>query len=506
MSVSHVALGWQAIDPGPPPVSPRMDHPPVPARGADLQAAHDDWRRRCEDDNVQLAAQYATTPLFYPVETPTTGGVIPVYGGGPVAWDSLLTVLTSFASRAQAERVRVVNLTHWRVLDSIHTLGSRSKKTSVRHDTIGQGVSSVDLFRLPDARAIAALVADVLRTTSGSSGWSDAMLLQQDLETVAGFLTDAPVTVARLRDGLAVAAGRALSPPMGIARNEYDSLLDFRQQVVANHTAADLTALAQRVAYLADYQLSPLGKPAVYGSGPSRVRTFSVEASGPHEFEVGREILARAIARSFGDPKIGSEALLVAGAETLGEEVLRTLAGTAARTQRMLVLLFAEMTDLAERIIGYGGSGVAAFMRMPNRSDAEKATSFLGTREEFVVNGYSIAKGETTTVSQSLTRTSSRDSSVSRSFSTGQGFTSSFTRSSGSSMGTSTTHDQGTSDSETVTTSWERDRRNLVEPEEFQQMDELALLVVNGKRVVLADCGPELLAHPLTSRDPWYGG
>lgn len=510
-----LCLGWHAVDPGPPPVSPLLDAPPV-ADPRDIVAEHRRWRDAVERDERRLSAIHAQAPVWHPVVTSGREPVVPVFGGTPATLDHLVANLVIGADETGFERVRIVNLLRWDVLATLRRLAARARRLSVRFDVVTSRGSSLDLFATTTPDEVAGLVVDALRTAPDGTGRRDASRDKQELLKVASML-DQPVTLERLRDALDVAlTGGAVTPiASAFSPKERRDLRDFHASVVRQRTStADrLSDLHADLRELASYARSPSLRPERLGTGPQRVRVVEVGGGALHEVEVAREVLARAAARAFDDATapVVAEMLVVVGAETLAAEVLDSLVAAAHRLGRQLVLLFTEIAGQAERALGRAGAGVAVFLRLPSYGAATVASDHLGREFTFVVNGVSIAEGETTEWSEAYGTSTSR--SRGRSYETGgsAGFTGaalSFGRSFGSSVsstlttGSSQTSTAGATASRTVTVSHGRVHEHVVEPEVFQQLEEDVMVVVVGRTVVLASCDYRIRRLPITSPQP----
>jgi hypothetical protein len=512
-SLPDLCVGWQAVDPGPGPLSPLYDDPPAGGPGTDLVAEHAAWRRAVEADQHRLEQQHlASMPVWYPVPTLGRHPVVPVVGGSAASWDHLVTGLVVAANDAGFDRIRIANLVQWPILGSLEQVGRSARSLSIRFEQVSSEGSTIDLFGRsgPD---LASLIVDALRVDPHGTGRRDAARDKQELLQVLGLL-DGPVSLGRAAEALSVALGANPAASSALAPSEVRALRDHRATVVAlqREVAARLSNLLADVRELALYQRDPSISPRVLGSGPDRVRTLEVGGSGSVERELARELIARSLARAFASPTTTNDLLVIAGAEHLAPDVLTDLAASAQRHGKQLVLMYAEGGDDLARMLGHAGSGFAIFLKLANRSLAEAAAEFLGREYTFVVNGISIAEGQTEEWNESLATTSTSSTTRGRSststsgsaglaLSMGRSFGTNVSRS--FSTGSTTTQGAGRSASSTTTTSRGRVHEYVIEPEVFQRLDEDVMLVVDDDAVTLASCDYRIHKAPSRSAVPY---
>jgi hypothetical protein len=363
----------------------------------------------------------------------------------------------------------------------------------VRFDTISAYGSSVDLFGQGDLGDLAGFIVDALRVVSDPQGRRDSAREKSELVAV-GRLLDEPVNLERLSAAVNQALGSSVVDP-ALSVDESQRLRDFYHSVVSKRqrTSDRLDELFADLRELANYQPNGSNPFQRFGPSPLRARIYELDGTqGIHEFEMSREILARAVARAFTRSSQSLELLVIAGADKLAPEVLESLKGSAEQLGKQLVLLFTEMNALAQRSLGTGGTEFALFLRLPNADDAEIAAKHFGRQFTFVINGISIAEGKTDEwnraygITSSTSRTSTKDfgtflgGSIARSFSDG----------------TSSTNTSGGSQSRTTTTSSSRVHDYIIEPETFQQLEEFTMLVANGGHALLANCDFRLRKDP----------
>jgi hypothetical protein len=228
--------------------------------------------------------------------------------------------------------------------------------------------------------------------------------------------------------------------------------------------------------------------------------------------------------------------LCLAGAEKLRGDVLDRLCDACEATRTGLVLAYRSLPGHVKERLGRGNAAVA-FMRLGNAEDAKAASEQIGTEHRFVLTQLTDTVGTsvTDTAGDSYTSTVAAADSVSMSASTsetrGRSRGSGHSRAGSGPFGQSTrsgsrdsSHSWGTSDTESITegitlsTAWgvntskaigansslarttQRSREFLIEQHELQQLPPSAVIVSyasrGGRRVVLADANPGLLALP----------
>jgi hypothetical protein len=498
-NLPEMRFGYQFLDPGPAPRSPRLNVPPSVPRGGDYVAAHNQWRKQVEQEETALARTHFQQEVWFPVHKAGHYRVVPVMGGTPETWDSLVAGLVVAAIDANFGAIRIANLSQWPVLRSLKTIGAKARKARLRFDVISGTGSTMDLFYTATPPELAAFLVDVLRVTADSRGRRDSAREKADLISVAEIL-DPPISIIKLTAALDVALG-AMNPQSAgaLSRDEDRAVRDFHHNVVAQRaqTAQRLDGLHADLREISRYGGKPQTSPLTMGSGSVDVRCLEVDGGQAiHELEMSRALTAGAMARAFSRPGQKAELLVVAGADRLATEVLDNLRGSAERLAKQLVLLFEQITPDAQRCLGSGGSDFAAFMRLPNADDAEIAARHFGKEFTFVVNGISIADGQTEEWNTSYSYGTNQSSGRSTQFGAA------FGRSVSHSMGTSDNHQtgHGTARNRVTTVSSARTHDFVIQPEDFQHLEDYAILLVENKTATLAKCDYRLRNAPQTSK------
>lgn len=490
-------VGYQYIDPGPPPLSPLYDDPPSPKRRK-LAARHAAWRQQVEAHQVEVNRLHQSRFAWRPVSNTGLHAVVPFMGGTTDSWDSLVAGLTEAAVDTGFETVQVANLSGRPVLRSLFALSSGAQQAHVRFDRVSSNGSSLSLFQAQTYEELASFVADVLRVTSDARGRRDAGREASDLRTVASLVHD-PVHLAKLTAAIEVALGSVdAQTGTGLATDEERALQDFHYRVVAHRsqTADRLDGLHADLSNLVRYDYGLHQKAQTFGDAPSalaHVWVLDVErGQGRNDTELARALIAASVARAFGRPTGKLEFLLVAGAENLAPEVLDDLKSSAEHEEKQLVLLFGEITPEAERTIGSGGHELAAFMRLPNANDAEIAARHFGREFKFVVSGITITEGQTQEWNSSHGSSTEAGTSFTPFF--GLNFGTHLARSFGN--GTSETSGQGYGINTSRAQQTGRVHEYVIEPEEFQRLEEYAIVFADGKQVTYVNGDHRVRHHP----------
>ncbi|MDX8049630.1 hypothetical protein SK571_09595 [Lentzea sp. BCCO 10_0798] len=505
--MSGIVLGWQAVDHGDAPISPLFDQPPS-ATGIDPARANALWRSKVEADQLQLARRHHSRPSWYPIVAWDDVHVLPVFGGTPALWSSLLV---TFAMSSPG-RVRMVDLTQSDLFEPVR----RARGVpDVRSDVLSARGSTVDVFGRRTPEELASLVTDVLRPAAGGHGRNDALRARQELARIQKML-DVPNDLATLRDAIALLLGH---PQRSITttfdRREETELRDYRTDVVTGnqHVAARLNDLHGDLDGLLAYARDPARTVKTSGGGPFRVRTYEVERGGStQDAELARELLSRTAMLAFSAPHPQPDLLVVAGAEELAPEVLDALTSTAQRRGKQLVLLWGRVPQEAQKVIGHGGVDSSLWARLPNRQDAEVAAKQFGKEFTFVVNGFSLSVNETDQWNESQSKTvgvtTGTTSSSGTSSSAGLKGALSFGRNFGNSVSTSlsvsnaSVRGTGGSAGVTNTQNWGRVHEDVVPPETFQRLDDGIALYRDGCTAMIAVCDPAIASSGRASATP----
>ncbi len=506
--VRPLSLGWHPIEPEPGPRSPLLDRPPSPAQGG-LESAYRNWRASVEADEARLHQQQLARPLWHPIPLPGGVSVIPVYGGTASSIEQVVTTLAISGLESGLDACHVLNLSGWDLTKSLRNQMSGARNNRAQFERIGSTGSTVNIFGNPNTAQAVALMVDALRTSHDRTAGRQNQQEQQELLKVVDLL-HGKVTIDRIVDAIDVALGAVSNPP-SLNVSELRDLRDYHASVVSQRRATQdrLSDLHLDLGALRGFGRTSSMSPDVVGAGKLSIRWYDVMSGhSAQEVELGRQLSARAVLQAFKRPT-SNELLVIIGAERLSEEVRDEMVNTAHAGDKRVALLYTQINDAGQRMLGYAGASLAIFLKMPNPQNATVASEFLGREYKFVVNGISIAQGHTQDWSNSYGSSTSHGRSRSRSSSSNSGWGGgfNFSRSVGSTVtssferGTSETHTTGGSSSTTTTTSTGRVHEYVVEPEVFQQMPDDMMMIVARETVMVASCCNELRWSKQTSKN-----
>jgi hypothetical protein len=323
-------------------------------------------------------------------------------------------------------------------------------------------------------------------------------LLDAHLLRAVGERLDAPVTLERLRAGLAVVQRTGVSPAASLTPVEVDRLVELVDQLGSDGRTEDELQLLR----VALDVLVPTGPPSAAppdpsvdpGSGAAGVwdrdgltLLWAADAGWQRQRLVQR-LVARALVHQLeattADPPAG-RALVVAGADGLDRETLeRLLARCRQRGVRCLVLMH-RLRQESEQLVGEDGAAVA-FMRLGNGREAAAAADFIGRGHRFRLTTVSVQQGDTVTRSENESRGSSGSNVRLGWFGHQRSYT--------TSRGTGSSHAEATTAGEVYTRVYDL----TVEPTALQALAPTAFVLVgshDGRRTVTSGtCDPLLVA------------
>lgn len=500
-------LGWQLIDPGPPPRTQSLEHIPTSDDPTELLRLHEAWRMQCEQEDQVLADQHTrSATVWFPVQRAKGFRVVPFFGGTPATWQAAVATLTQSLVRNGYSMIRIADLSRVGALDLLKDLmRAHNPGWSALNTVVSPSGSSIDLFALPSAELLAATVVDVLRETADQQGLLDANSTKEVLLDLAALLDDDTPTLDRLADVCnLVLTGRP--PSAGSFSSAERSRIQYFHQMEVRQRASLSTLLdnlERALGSLGRFGPATGNRAEIIGSGELRVRSFGLADTGTTtDLEMGRRLLSRFVARQYSrNPAPRPEALILVGADHLSPDVLQRLVDSAQLGPRQLLLLFERISGLGERVLGSWGSTHAIFFRLGNEEDRRFASGFLGSSYRFVVSGYSLNVTETTAWNESRTFGSDRSLSLTKDFGTRLGGSLSLAISKSRGV----TETTGGSTSSATTKNVTRVNEPILEPEIFRDIPDTTMLIVSRDQVVIADCNPRIRALPITSPTPVSG-
>lgn len=492
LPVIHV--GWHAVDPGPAPRSPLLDRVPNTAD----PRAHERWRGEVEAEDADLLAIHQQRPVWFPVQRSATDYIIPVFGGRVGSWRHCVATLSAALIRAGFLEVRVANLSRLRVLDELQRL-SAHRRTAWRTEFhvlsgFGSTINPVPVVGLDEmAVALSELAAPDLADDPLRPGSLQTALLR------VGQHLAAPVKLEALGRALQLVLTGSVAPGTRFATHEEQALRRLHAEMRHRPTMRSDLELLERVVCMA-WPYRKTRRAQSLGAGQLKVHALEIDATETHtRYLVARRLSAFSVVRSFARPAPPStEALILAGADCLSDDDLAQLLASAETHSKQLVLLFEHLTARTQEYLGAGGTQTAVFFALPNAEEAKRAAEHLGHEYKFVVNGYSVSEGS---VKQwSMSHTVSSDTNTNETLTYGRDFSRSIAK--GTARGEAEASEEGGSRSRETGTTRGRVHEYVVAPEQFQDIPDNLMLVVQGKQVTLADCRPSIRTLPITAGGP----
>ncbi|HSR83960.1 MAG TPA: hypothetical protein VLM11_07240 [Streptosporangiaceae bacterium] len=478
-------------------------------------------------------------PLWRPVTLPTTVHRIDVAGGTLAGWSALLTMIAAPRLAAGGE-VTVLDLTEDCVAADLVAVARRAAVDPSVWVLPGDLPRFELGMRLPPD-----VVADVLAQTvnaadgQGGSGGArscdpaiDAALIGSVLRALGGG-TMMPQLIAGLRALGQIGGAAEQLTADGLTHGQLASLSSLAGRTAGHLAVERAWAIEARLRALMTLATS------VATVEPSRLQVAWLDRRAG---TVSNAVIAAylvialtAVLRQAPPARRWQQTIWLLGAERLPGGVLDRLCDAAEVAGAGLVLGYRSIPAHVRERLGRGDAAVG-FMRLGNAEDARLAAEQIGTEHRFVVSQLTdtvgasvtdtvggsytstVGTADSITGSDSITTTAGRSRGHSRpgAFVPMADFTGSASRdlsssaavcdsrsitagiSAGTSWGWNTSRAVGGSDSAALTA--QRSRELLVESHELQQLPQSAVLICypasQGRRVVLADANPAIMALP----------
>jgi hypothetical protein len=487
-----------------------------------------DWQAR--------ARAFAGQLQWYAVALPGEIDRVDVAGGTLSGWSAMLTMVAGPRLAAGGE-VTVLDLSEGAVANDVlgvaRASGVQPLVWVLPADLPGFGLGA-GLRR----EALADVLAMSVATGGDRAGPPDATHDHAILDRILGVIGDG-ASIAQVTAGL-----RALAQ-VGDPREDIRRGLITAEQLGAITALYGRGAAGQVVIERAWTLEAKLRALEALGSAPvplppSRLRVIALDrAAGLAGHPVLATFVTVTLTHLLRQAPAGppwQHTLCLAGADKLRGDVLDRLCDACEATGTGLVLAYRSLPGHVRERLGRGNAAIA-FMRLGNAEDAKAASEQIGTAHRFLLTQFTDTVGSsvTDTAGDSYTSTVASAGSASAAVSTSE--TAGRSRGSGrSSTGFSLfgphtvsrsaegSRSWGTSDTESVTegitlsTAWgvstskavganaslartvQRSREFIVEPHELQQLPPSAVIISyaspSGRRVVLADANPGILALP----------
>ncbi|OHV44673.1 hypothetical protein [Pseudofrankia sp. BMG5.36] len=492
----------------------------VARREQEFQAVYAEWQRRLYSHDQSEQYRVSSTMEFYPLD-PEAPPRVDIFGGTGAGWTSILA--TGGASLlAGGSGVLLLDLSELSVgagLVMFANNATPSLPVGVRE--LPGSLERIGLLEGLDPREAAELLADAF--DADRRGGGDASLRAIDfniLRAVASSIS-APLTFARFAAALRILDNQSSAIYEGVFSEYEVSALQQRMHDLGGRerTADQISFLRTELETLAGHDPAaqpgaPVGTPAQWWPDAGTLRVLATTSagrggSGRRKLLTDRVLVQMLLHQLRNNGQAGSgTVVMIAGTDHLGRDTLTALTRQAEVSRVRLVLLFKNLSDDAEKLIGTGHSA-AIFMRLGNSREAATAAEHIGKVFRFVLSqltnqvgtgfteGFANSYGEQDGTSQSFGKGGNRG--------WGPGG-----RSSGDSWNSSTTTSHSSTWTNTVNVSnavnesvgatVQREKDYTVEPTVLQSLAATAFILVGTGsgpgRVRPGDCNPGLVLLP----------
>ncbi|OHV38501.1 hypothetical protein BCD49_13695 [Pseudofrankia sp. EUN1h] len=492
----------------------------VARREQEFQAVYAEWQRRLHDHDQTEQYRVGSAMEFYPLD-PAAPARVDIFGGTGAGWTSILA--TGGASLlAGGSGVLLLDLSELSVGAGLVMLANNAATPpSVEVRELPNSLERVDLLDGLDPREAAEMFADAF--DADRRGGGDAGLRAIDLNILRAVASSisAPLTFARFAAALRILDNQSSAIYEGVFTEYEVSALQQRMHDLGGRerTADQISFLRTEFETLAGHDpAAQPGAPAATSrewwpnAGGLRVLATTSAGrggSGRRKLLTDRVLVQMLLHQLRNNGRAGAGTVVViAGADHLGRDTLTALTGQAEVSRVRLVLLFKNLSDDAERLIGTGHSATI-FMRLGNSREAAAAAEHIGKGFRFVLSqltnqvGTSFTEGFANSYGEQDGTSHSRGEGGNRGWSPGG-------RSSGDSWNSSTTTSHSSTWTNTVNVSAAvnqnagvtvaREKDYTVEPTVLQSLAATAFILVGTGsgpgRVRPGDCNPGLVLLP----------
>ncbi len=497
----------------------------VGRREEEFQAAHTAWQHSLHQHDQAEWARVNAAMEFYPLELPAPAR-IDVFGGTGAGWTSLLA--TGGASLlASAAGVLLLDLSELSVGAGLVMLANNTGPTAqVDVRELPASLERTGLLAGCDARQAAELLADAFDADRRGGGDSGLRAIDLNVLRIATTSISAPLTFIRLAAALRVLDNQSSAIIYGVLREDEIQALQQRMYDLGQRerTAEQVSFLRTELETLAGPDLDAPGDvPPAASASPwwpgGGLRVIATTSSGRGGSARRKLLTDRVLVevllhrlRADGSAARG-DAVVIAGADHLGQDTLNALTQQAERARVRLILLFKNLSADAERLIGTGDSA-AIFMRMGNAREATAAAEHIGKGFRFVLSQVTNQVG--TGFTEGFANSYGEQDGTSRT--DGEGGNRSYGpggRSGGTNWNSSTTTSHSTTWTNTVNVAnsvnqtagsvMQREKDYSVEPTVLQSLAPTAFILVGTgsgpARVRPGDCNPGLVLLPKVAAD-----
>ena len=256
------------------------------------------------------------------------------------------------------------------------------------------------LTELPPAQLANAIAEAIHAGAAGgpaaSAGRAERAIDVRVLQQLAAALAGRGVTPRRLAAAVRAAlgsTGAAGTPVPGgaLTRDEEDLIAGdlfpagYREQVIASLVRLD-AVLSDLAAYAADGWAARPARLTVLAMDPAARSASGEVLTGLLVQWLTVQVSARP-ARAAAAPV---PAVLIAGADEVARAHAERLGDACEVRGVPLTLMFRHLREDSASLLG---GGTAAFMRLGNHAEAERAASYIGRRHTFVMSSFTVTRG-----------------------------------------------------------------------------------------------------------------
>jgi hypothetical protein len=391
-----------------------------------MRALEEQWLKDCEAWNSSEWRRVRSRPQHVPVGPSRLPRRTDIIGGDLFGWQCLLLTLGSSLLASDVD-LDVLDLTEGGGAASLVELCVVTEAVATGLVLLPEHAPETDLFQGLDRSAVTALLVDSLRGPGLDRG--ESLIDQRILADVTHALRD-PVTPARLSSAVSLVHTQTTNPEDRLDDDEVDRL----QQLAVSFRGLDsrLATLDATLHSLRAFGLTrKTGPDALAADFGHRLRCVALSGSGGgvmnellvdllverfirnlkltlpqggayHEL-MGQEPGARLVAEPAGPTVVPTtptrpRCVIILEAGRLSERQLETINKLSMSARFELVLLFSSLSSsLAEFVAQH--SDVLGFMRLSNRSQAERAVEFIGKNYKMVFSSWAQNDGHTKTLS-----------------------------------------------------------------------------------------------------------
>ncbi|HXA28329.1 MAG TPA: hypothetical protein VN193_06235 [Candidatus Angelobacter sp.] len=479
------------------------------AATAAYERACAEWELARQEYDAAEAARIHELPLYSSVSFISRPRRIDVFGDAGCWRDFLATVCGSLVGAGST--VTLLDFSEagaaTRLMDLCIVAGIPNRVL-----TLPDEIARCDVMAGLNPAEIADVIVESLYSGVDHSTREERSLATRLLSDVTTIL-QADFTMTRLWSGAALALGHQQAPGMtnALSTAEVQRLRHLYPHAFRSTMGSRLIQLENQL-----HALRALGQnPPAQTTPAPRVDILVIGRGGRTiENELLRDLIVEGTVRHLRRDDAGAAPpmIIVAGADQLSERQLRRLDQQAAASGSRLILLFRELAGNALDFLGAGGA--VAFFRLTNATQAERAANWIGRDYRFVLGELTEERAS----AQASRMESERIVVTGRHHSTKGAIGASVTP--GQPIGFfikgGSEHDHMEATRQRTASSavemvahrlgatMQRVHEHVVDPQTLRTLPPNTLLLAefdprSGRRVVAADCSPELALDPRVS-------